>query len=689
MPKGETRSGTDSAGASGLLSPDEEIRRDGPFASLKRWVVGSPRDPRDPTVFHKISLMAFLAWVGLGADGLSSSSYGPDEAFRAVLEHRYLAFYLALMTAVTVAIISACYAKVVEHFPSGGGGYAVATKLLGPVPGVVSGSALVVDYVLTITVSVASGVDALLSFMPLSWQPAKVPLDLAILGLLVLLNLRGVKESIKFLLPIFLVFVATHALLIVWGVLAHAGALPEIFHSIHADLGRDSAELGVWVVLLLLFRAYSLGAGTYTGIEAVANGMPLLREPRVETGKRTMLYMAISLAFTAAGILLCYLLWNAEPEAGKTMNAVLLGRVMGTWSIGGWDFGAWLVVVTLISEGALLFVAAQAGFIGGPRILSNMALDSWVPHRFANLSERLVTQNGVLLVAAAAAVLLVYTEGSVSFLVVLYSINVFLTFSLTQAGMGRFWIARRREERGWWRGLALHTVGFLLCASVLVIVTLVKFKEGGWLTFAITTTLIGVCFLVQRHYSAVRREIAKLDEILDEIPAEPGEVTDAKPDPERPVAALLVSGYGGLGVHSLLSVQQLFPMHYRDVLFVSVGRVDTGHFKGKAEVEALVASTEASLDRYVRLAWRLGLRAGSRYTIGTDVVRDSETLCREIRSEYPKAVFFLGKLVFAQDKLSYRFLHNDTANSIQRRLQFSGIQTMILPIRIRLSERFV
>jgi hypothetical protein len=399
--------------------------------------------------------------------------------------------------------------------------------------------------------------------------------------------------------------------------------------------------------------------------------------------------MAISLAFTAAGILLCYLLWDASPEAGKTMNAVLLERVMGSWRAGGFNFGAWLVIVTLISEGALLFVAAQAGFIGGPRILSNMALDSWVPHRFANLSERLVTQNGVLLVAVAAAILLVYTKGSVSFLVVLYSINVFLTFSLTQLGMGRFWIARRREDRGWWHSFALHAVGFLLCASVLVIVTLVKFKEGGWLTFAITTALIGVCFVVQRHYSAVRREIAKLDEILDEIPPEREQATDAKPDPERPVAALLVSGYGGLGVHSLLSVQQLFPMHYKDFLFVSVGRVDTGHFKGKAEVDALVESTERSLERYVRLARSLGLRADYRYTIGTDVVHDSETLCREIRSEYPRAVFFLGKLVFAQDKFSYRFLHNDTANSIQRRLQFSGIQTMILPIRIRLAQRFV
>jgi amino acid transporter len=666
----------------------EAPHEEGFLPGLRRFLLGRPRDPRDPTVFHRISLIAFLAWVGLGADGLSSSSYGPDEAFRALHGHEYLALYLALMTTVTVAIISYCYSLVVEHFPGGGGGYVVATKLLGPVSGVVSGSALVVDYVLTIAISVASGVEALLSFLPSAWQPAKVPLDLVIVLVLLFMNLRGVKESIKFLLPIFLVFLATHAALVLYGVLAHAGAFPAVLSGVHAETTRSVERLGIWAVVLLLFRAYSLGAGTYTGIEAVSNGMQILREPRVATARRTMLYMAVSLAFTAGGILVCYLLWQVSPEPGKTMNAVLLERVMGPWRVGGWPVGGWLVILSLLSEGALLFVAAQAGFIDGPRVLSNMALDSWVPHRFANLSERLVTQNGVVLMAAAAAVLMLYTRGSVSFLVVLYSINVFLTFSLTQLGMLRLWVQQRHANRRWWRYFTAHGVGFLLCATVLVVVTLEKFGQGGWLTFTITSSFIGLCFLVQRHYSAVRREIAKLDQVLSEIPPERAEAGEQKPDPDTPVAALLVSGYGGLGVHSLLSVQQLFPGYYKGIVFLSVGRVDSGAFKGKAEVEALVESTERNLERYVRLARSLGLKADARYRIGTDVVHDSETLCQEVKAKYPRAVFFLGKLVFAQDRFSYRFLHNDTANSIQRRLQFGGVQTIILPIRIRLSGGF-
>jgi amino acid transporter len=667
----------------GAPDPDAPVDAGrGFFARLGRLLVGKPKDPTDPDVFHKLSLIAFLAWVGLGADGLSSSSYGPDEAFRAIAGHEYLALFLAAMTTFTVILLSYSYTFVVEHFPSGGGGYVVASKLLGPLPGVISGSALVVDYVLTITLSIASGVDAIMSFVPTSWHHLKVPLDLAILLLLVVLNLRGIKESVKVLLPIFLVFVAMHALLIGYGVAAHLAVWPQVMHAAHAAATRDVGMLGFWAVFLLFMRSYSLGAGTYTGIEAVSNGLQILKEPRVATAKRTMVYMAASLAVTASGILLCYLLWHASPEEGRTMNAVLLDRVMGAWSLGGWNVGSGLVVVTLISEGALLFVAAQTGFIDGPRVLSNMAVDSWMPHAFANLSERLVTKNGVILMAATAAFLMVYSRGKVSFLVVLYAINVFITFSLTQVSMARMWITDRRLHPGWAGKVALHAVTLVLCIAILIITTFEKFTEGGWLTFAITFGLIAVCILVRRHYLGIQREIVEIDAILSEIPTGPETAPALPVDPSAPVAILMVSGYGGLGVHALLTIQRLFPGYYKNIVFLSVGVVDSGHFKGKTEVDSLIASTEAGLRRYVEFAHRLGLAAESRYRIGTDVVLDAEQLCHEVHREFPKGVVFLGKLVFAQEKFYYRFLHNDTAFAIQRRLQFSGLPTIVLPIRM-------
>ena len=183
---------------------------------LARVFLGNRKDFRDPGIYHRMALIPFLAWVGLGADGLSSSAYGPEEAFKTLGTHTYLAVGLAAATALTVLIISTAYGQIIEHFPHGGGGYVVATKLLGDHAGVVSGCALLVDYVLTITVSVAAGGDAIFNLLPDAWgrQDVKIVCEMVVLLLLIVLNLRGVKESVKAIMPIFLVFVVTHLILV-------------------------------------------------------------------------------------------------------------------------------------------------------------------------------------------------------------------------------------------------------------------------------------------------------------------------------------------------------------------------------------------------------------------------------------------------------------------------------------------
>src|SRR6267142_410729 len=250
---------------------------------IKEIFLGKPRDIKDPHVFHNVSLIAFLAWVGLGADGLSSSAYGPDEAFRALGVHTHLSPMLVLMTAVTIFIISIAYSDVIQHFPGGGGGYLVATKLLGQKAGVVSGCALLVDYVLTISVSIASGCDALWSFLPPPWAPYKLTAEFAALALLILLNLRGVKESVTLLAPIFMVFILTHAFAILYAIGSRFSQLPMVFHGASADFHSAVSTLGFAPVVFILLHAYSMGGGTYTGIEAVSNGITMLREPRVKT----------------------------------------------------------------------------------------------------------------------------------------------------------------------------------------------------------------------------------------------------------------------------------------------------------------------------------------------------------------------------------------------------------------------
>ena len=343
---------------------------------LKTVLVGKSRDLSDQSLFHKLSLIAFFAWVGLGADGLSSSCYGPEEAFKALNGHIYLSLLVAAATVVTVFIISASYSQIIELFPTGGGGYLVASKLLSPGLGVVSGCALLIDYVLTITLSIASGADALFSLLPASGLHYKLMVEVAGVCLLTLLNLRGAKEAVLPWVPIFVAFVLTHAFVIGYALCTHLAILPEVWQGASADVSASHQQLGWLGMALLVLRAYSMGAGTYTGIEAVSNGLPILREPRVQTGKRTMRYMAISLSITVAGLLLGYLLFRVTPESGKTLNAVLFEQLTASWPHGA---AFTFILVTLASEAALLFVAAQTGFLDGPRVLANMALDRWFP----------------------------------------------------------------------------------------------------------------------------------------------------------------------------------------------------------------------------------------------------------------------------------------------------------------------
>ena len=675
-------------------SPKETAERPGPpdrparpsaIRTLRNIFIGKPRDPLDPQVFHHVSLVAFLAWVGLGADGLSSSAYGPEEAFKALGQHMYLAVFLCLMVAATVFIISYAYSLVIEHFPGGGGGYLVATKLLGSRFGVVSGCALIVDYVLTITVSVATGCDAIFSFLPPGWAHNKVATEVVVLVLLVLLNLRGVKESVTFLVPIFLVFVLTHLVLISYGVFTHLAGLPAVFQGAVTEARKTSSALGLLPTIFILLRAYSLGGGTYTGIEAVSNGVQILREPKVQNAKKTMLYMAVSLAFTAGGILFCYLLIQAHSVPGKTLNAVLAGHLFGPWKLASFPIGGYLVIVTLVSEGALLFVAAQTGFIDGPRILANMAVDSWVPHRFAQLSDRLVTKNGIFLMGAGAVAVLLYSKGQSDLLILMYSINVFLTFTLTELGMSRYWITTRHdpEHSNWLRNLAIHGTGLTMCLSILIVSIVEKFTEGGWLTVVVTSTFIALAFAVRRHYEGVRGELLRLDDTLLNIPVRPHGGSDSPLDRTRPVAAILVNGFSGLGIHTLLTIQKLFPGQFKDYLFLSVGVIDSAAFKGVSEVEALQQNTRTEMTKYVDFARRLGFRAEYRAAIGTEAVDKVLELSQEVRLEYPRSVFFLGSLVFENDSIFHRLLHNETALSIQRRLQFAGLETVVLPIRVR------
>jgi len=282
----------------------------------------------------------------------------------------------------------------------------------------------------------------------------------------------------------------------------------------------------------------------------------------------------------------------------------------------------------------------------------------------------------------AGLLMLLYTAGRVDALVVMYSINVFLTFSLTQIGMIRYWLKgeTRRKQRDWKSHIWIHLVGGALCVTILVITVLEKFGEGGWLTVVATSALIALCMAIKRHYAGVFARLKRLDQILDALPSSP--VTEKPLDAKKPTAVLLVGGYSGLGIHSLLTILKLFPRYFHNVLFVTVGVIDSATFQGVEEVDRVREQAEDGLKKYVEHAQRLGLPADFRVGMGTEAVAESVRVAEEIAREYPRAIFFAGKLIFERERWFDRLLHNETAYAMQRRLQFAGLQMVVLPVRV-------
>ena len=651
------------------------------FRRVKRVLFGAPRDLFDPKIFHNLSLVAFFAWVGLGADGITSSCYGPEEAYLALGSHAVLAIFVAVMSVATIFIISGSYAQIIEAFPSGGGGYIVASKLLGEKAGVVSGSALVIDYILTITMSIAAGADALFSLFPPRYLHLKFGFVTAVILILIWMNLRGIKESVAVFTPIFMVFMLTHIPLLLYAMLRHVPEMPAVAAEVSRDFHASVGQMG-WIGLgALLMRSFSMGGGTFTGIEAISNSMQTLREPRVHTGKKAMLYMALSLSFLAGGILLSYLLYNVGHVPGKTLNAVLFGKVVGDLWQG--DAGKVLLAVVLGSETALLFVAAQTGIIDGPQVLSNMAVDYYAPRRFAHLSERLVRKYGVMFMGGMALLMLYISGGSIKYLVIMYSINVFLTFSLSQFGMILHWWKDRATEKRWKFGLAMNGVGFLLTAIVLCLTIWFKFPEGGWVTLLITGTFVAISLAIRRHYRVAQESLRRLDDLLLALP--PVTVPAAQEPMVRrqaSTAVIMVSGYNGLGMHVFFSIVKQFPGMFRNFVFISAGVVDTSVFKGAAEVENLAHDLRTQLQNYVEFVKGHGYYCEARTAIGTDAIESVTRLAEGVAKDFPNICVFAGKLVFKEENLVSRLLHNQTAFMAQKRLVFAGLPMIVLPIRV-------
>ncbi len=336
------------------------------------------------------------------------------------------------------------------------------------------------------------------------------------------------------------------------------------------------------------------------------------------------------------------------------------------------------LVVVLAFEAGLLLVAANTGFLGGPAVLANMAVDSWMPHQFRNLSSRLVTQNGAILMTCAAVAVLLITEGRVSVLVVLYSINVFLTFTLSLLGLVRYWWQHRGEHNGFPR-LGLSLAGLAVCGGILIVTTVEKFTEGGWITLIITGLVIAAGLAIRRHYNTVGERISRAEA---RYPAPAGHVgAIPRLAPERPTAAFII-GRNRCGlIHASRTVLTTWPGVYRNFLVISAQPVDVRSYGGDQALEELKADRMRDMEFYMDLARHNGMASKYYMGFGVDGVEEMVKLCRQAREDFPDIVFFASKLVFEHETWITRLLHNQIVNAMQRRLQAEGMQMVILPMQ--------
>ena len=649
------------------------------LVKLKKVFLGEAKNLKDNSVFHKVSLIAFFAWIGLGADGLSSSCYGPSEAFITLGNYHFLGIFVALGTVLTISIISKSYSQTIEVFPNGGGGYIVASKLHSPFVGMISGSALLIDYVLTISVSVASGSDALFSFLPHGLLNFKNIFAILIVVFLIAINLRGAKESVMVLAPIFILFVLTHLFTIFYSLTYHLSDFSLISSQAGTNLNSAVSNLGLFGSMFLIMKAFSMGAGTFTGIEAVSNGIPILREPKVRTAHKTMLYMAVSLAFMAMGLMIAYLLFNIKPVHGKTLNAVLFEVLAKDWGY----IGSIFVYLTLISEAAILFVAAQAGFLDGPRILSNMAADRWMPSRFSLISDKLVAKNGTLIIGLTAILVIILSRGRVEFLIILYSINVFITFILTESGMVKHWLSVKKTEKKWKKRLSFHIIALTLDIFILISVVTMKFFDGGWLTLFFTGLIVLLAVLVRKHYAKIGKKVKILDEQLIfeiDIVADKKELRHEYK--MKKTAVILVNGYNGLGIHTLLKVIQIFGKSIKKFIFVQIGVINSSNFRTEGDYEKIEEQLEISSNQYKELMQSNGFESENITSIGVDIISEIEKVMKRIKKEHPDIIVFSGQLVMKKETLLNRILDNNIVFSLQRRMFDLQIPYMVIPIKI-------
>ena len=477
------------------------------FQSLKRLVIGTPiasADEGHQRLSKKIALPVFAS------DAISSTAYATDEILHVLLSVSvgagvgYAAFSklvpIAIVVAVLLLIVVTSYRQTIYAYPSGGGSYVVSKENLGTVPSLVAGSALLVDYILTVAVSVAGGVLAIRSAFGFGSEWT-VPLCLLCVLLMTLANLRGLKESGALFAPPTYIYVLSLMTLIIVG-LVRIFVLKNIDEIDPASVSEEAvefAESAKSLSLLMLLRAFSSGAVALSGVEAVSNGVPAFKKPESKNAAHTIMIMGAILGSCFLGIsVLAAHLKPIRGENDPTGIALMAAQVYGGKGVLFW--------IMQVSTFAILILAANTAYADFPRLSSIIAKDGFLPRQFANRGDRLVFSNGVIFLAVVASILIWIFDGQISALIPLYAFGVFTGFTLSQAGMVRHHL--KLKEPHWKPSLAINAIGSVTTFIIATIVVVSKFTQGAWIPAVLIPIMVMGFYSVGKHYAHVKKSLA-------------------------------------------------------------------------------------------------------------------------------------------------------------------------------------
>lgn len=445
------------------------------------------------------------------SDAISSSAYASDEIIRVLILAGAAALTLSIQVSIAVAlllaIVSISYRQVCRAYPSGGGAYAVARQNLSQTAGLVAAAALFIDYIMTVAVSTASAVSQAYSVWPAIYD-FRIEIAIASITLITVANLRGLRESGNiFAVPTYL-FVGLALLMIGLG-LARIVTGTVVPIPPPAEAIEPPSPLAP-ITILLLLRAFAGGSVALTGVEAIANGVPAFKPPESRNAANTMSIMAVLLGVIFIGIAVVGVAFGFQPaaEGGPTAIAQVATAVFGA--------GSPLFILFQMSTALILFLAVNTSFNAFPRLAAILATDGFMPRQFSFRGDRLAFSWGIVVLAAVAATLLVIFQGDVHLLIPLYSVGVFLCFTLSQAGMVRHWFALR--DAGWWWRAIVNGIGGLLTLVVLIVVASVKFQAGAWLVVILIPIQVGIFMFINRQYAASRAHLAIRPDVTIPMP---------------------------------------------------------------------------------------------------------------------------------------------------------------------------